>query len=96
MRHTVDHKVLNRTVLAMLLGSMGGGAALAAPPDAGSLLQQQQKTAPSLQRLPAATDVAPARATPAALGNGVKVKIKSINITGAEGLASTQELQTLV
>lgn len=75
------------------LGLYCAGALGQAVPDAGSLLQQQQRTAPpALKPLPGGE--APAVERPALkAGTGAKVLVRRIKVSGAEGLASAQELE---
>ena len=88
-----------KTTAAFLTLLVGNWAATghAATPDAGSLLQQQQKAEPQSQRnLPRPEDSSTLRPAQTSMGDGVKVQIKTVTVTGAQGLASEQELQALV
>ena len=93
MRRTAIYQ----SAIGLLVTGVFSGSTLAATPDAGSLLQQQQNAQPqSLQRLPSQEQTVADRPAQTSLGDGVKVQIKSIRITGAQGLATEQELQALV
>ena len=87
---------LHAALVALCLGHATTPSTAAAP-DAGSLLQQQQNAQPPGQkRLPSAAGVSPQRPIQGSPGDGVKVTVKAVRITGADGLADPRELQALL
>ena len=82
-------------LLASLIAGLVGTSATAAPPDAGSLLNQQQALPQALKRLPTPAESTGVR--PAQGGTGAAtVRVQSVRITGAEGLATEAELNAVV
>ena len=82
-------------LLASLIAGLVGTSATAAPPDAGSLLNQQQSLPQALKRLPTPAESTGVR--PAQGGAGAAtVRVQSVRITGAEGLATEAELNAVV
>lgn len=67
---------------------------LAAAPDAGQILREQELTLPRSIERPVAP--APETVRPALPDNGVKVRVRSIRFTGAQGLATEEQLQAQV
>jgi len=92
------HERLNRTLLAQAALLMAGGCvtALAAGPDAGSLLRQQQQNMPRESIPLPKPDARPLEPLAPTAPGGQSVSIKRVEFSGAQGLASEEELQSIV
>lgn len=80
----------------LLATGLSFSVSYAAGPDAGSLMQQQLRSMPkAAERLPQAEAVPPELLSPKTTA-GQKVTIKAVRFTGAQGLATEDDLQSVV
>lgn len=77
-----------------LLVVINANLAQATPPDAGQIFRQQEQIKPKIDRLPQPEEEKLERLGP--LEQGVTIPVKSITISGGEGLESQEVLQDLV